>query len=302
MAVISCAEKPAICPVRLEIGREQLPGAFEAEERTVPGLGDLLHLVSGRTLLGVVRERTSRHLSSPAAPDMLGQQNGPGRLPEWRAGAFAGDSARRGGMQAGAVRCSSAQELHAVRAEQRSRQSREKQQEEEGRQDRQHGEQREPGQILDMYLDEELVAVAVRQKEAVSHADTVHAHAAAAQQHGDGPSGEGQQGGMPGVHGTLEQQKRQGLEGPPGPSGVNEVIRVYDAGGRLLSEEREGTLRAPGRGVRFSVVRSATPLVRHVYFVAEDRCAAASCYSISINIPCSELHESLDPQTAVPGI
>ena len=35
---------------------EILPPAFEAEERSWPGCGDVLQLVSGRTLLGRVRE------------------------------------------------------------------------------------------------------------------------------------------------------------------------------------------------------------------------------------------------------
>jgi len=48
----------------LEVGRYELPEAFEAEERSVPGLGDLLHLVSGRTLLGSVRERHAQNLGS----------------------------------------------------------------------------------------------------------------------------------------------------------------------------------------------------------------------------------------------
>ena len=41
---------------RLDTAEGQLPPAFEAEERSWPGCGDLLQLVSGRTLLGVVRE------------------------------------------------------------------------------------------------------------------------------------------------------------------------------------------------------------------------------------------------------
>ncbi len=48
----------------MEVGRYELPEAFEAEERSVPGLGDLLHLVSGRTLLGSVRERHAQNLGS----------------------------------------------------------------------------------------------------------------------------------------------------------------------------------------------------------------------------------------------
>lgn len=42
---------------RVQLSEGQLPEAFEGEERSVPGVGDVLQLVSGRQLLGVVRER-----------------------------------------------------------------------------------------------------------------------------------------------------------------------------------------------------------------------------------------------------
>lgn len=42
---------------RLDMQEDEiLPPAFEAEERSWPGCGDVLQLVSGRTLLGRVRE------------------------------------------------------------------------------------------------------------------------------------------------------------------------------------------------------------------------------------------------------
>ena len=44
------------CCCRLDGAEGELPPAFEAEERSWPGCGDLLQLVSGRTLLGYVRE------------------------------------------------------------------------------------------------------------------------------------------------------------------------------------------------------------------------------------------------------
>ena len=52
------------------MGQSELPEAFEAEERSVPGLGDLLHLISGRTLLGAVRERQAQDLGSFGQPDL----------------------------------------------------------------------------------------------------------------------------------------------------------------------------------------------------------------------------------------
>ncbi len=45
----------------------ELPEAFEGEERTVAGVGDVLQLVSGRQLLGVVRERHDAKLQGDLA-------------------------------------------------------------------------------------------------------------------------------------------------------------------------------------------------------------------------------------------
>ena len=45
------------------MGIGELPEAFEGEERSVAGIGDVMHLVSGRQLLGVVRERQDLRLS-----------------------------------------------------------------------------------------------------------------------------------------------------------------------------------------------------------------------------------------------
>lgn len=45
----------------------ELPEAFEGEERTVAGVGDVLQLVSGRQLLGVVHERHDAKLQGDVA-------------------------------------------------------------------------------------------------------------------------------------------------------------------------------------------------------------------------------------------
>ena len=50
---------------RVQLSTGQLPEAFEGEERTVAGVGDVLQLVSGRQLLGVVRERHDARLPGP---------------------------------------------------------------------------------------------------------------------------------------------------------------------------------------------------------------------------------------------
>lgn len=50
---------------RVEVGTDQLPEAFEGEERSIAGVGDVLQLVSGQQLLGVVRERQDARLPGP---------------------------------------------------------------------------------------------------------------------------------------------------------------------------------------------------------------------------------------------
>ncbi len=60
---ISMLPYKSITVRRLDIDEGELPPAFEAEERSHPDASrDLLHLVSGRTLLGVVREQQQMHL------------------------------------------------------------------------------------------------------------------------------------------------------------------------------------------------------------------------------------------------
>ena len=50
-----------------------LPECFEMEERTSPGVGDVLQLVSGRQLLGLVREHSEGQL---AGEELLGMVHG----------------------------------------------------------------------------------------------------------------------------------------------------------------------------------------------------------------------------------
>ena len=47
---------------RLQVGAFELPECFEAEERSAPDTDDVLQLVSGRTLLGIVREQQLQYL------------------------------------------------------------------------------------------------------------------------------------------------------------------------------------------------------------------------------------------------
>ena len=47
---------------RLDLGEGQLPECFEADERSDPAAEDVLQLVSGRRVLGVVREQKTELL------------------------------------------------------------------------------------------------------------------------------------------------------------------------------------------------------------------------------------------------
>ena len=65
------------CSCRVDLTGGHLPECFEMEERTSPGVGDVLQLVSGRQLLGFVRERSDGQL---AGGEQLGAVHGT----QWR--------------------------------------------------------------------------------------------------------------------------------------------------------------------------------------------------------------------------
>ena len=253
------------------MGRGQLPPAFEAEERTLPDLGDLLHLVSGLTLLGVVRERPTHALPgaepSEAAPGgRLHAYSSAARVPGPEAARAADSSSSMPGgdageqtvplqQHAGAEAACGCQALRTWPGQQQ-------------RMER----QREDGsaQTLELLLGEELVAVAVRQKGTGPGLACGKAHGGSRSAAKGATSGQGSAAGSardsagPGAA-SLDQRERG--RAPGACSGG--VVRVHAADGRLLAEGREGTLRAPACGVQVSVLRSQTPLVRHLYFVAE---------------------------------
>jgi hypothetical protein len=249
----------------------------------VPGLGDLLHLVSGRTLLGVVRERQVRRLGAPPGPPSLEHERAANRLgappdppsflghgahqrlPGDGQAPFASDEGALvegdGYMEGRGHARSRAQHPVEERAAAQSQPL------EEGGRMGLHGPVHDEGaQVLEMLIGEELVAVAVRQKQPGRSAS----HAAGAA-HDQCTAAAGVQGASPGAAGEQAGpgQAGEGAGARSGAGGGDWSVRVYSAEGALLSEERGGVLRAPGRGVPFSVVRSATPLVRHLYFVAE---------------------------------
>ena len=59
------------CHCRVQLNTGELPEAFEGEERTFAGVGDVLQLVSGRQLLGVVRERRDAKLQGDTTDALI---------------------------------------------------------------------------------------------------------------------------------------------------------------------------------------------------------------------------------------
>lgn len=248
-----------------------MPDAFEAEERSIPGLGDLLHIVSGRTLIGIVRERrTDRlddgaksmhaHLKSASQQWLEGTPGFSQPVPSCNTSS---SECRHDSFEKGP--CSSILSLQhptGPDSEDSSAHAPEEcchisdkagtdvfwqadlSREQDGR---------PTSQILELVLQDELVAVAVRQKTSVaSMCSSSHTTGDAQQGQSSCASGKGKGGYR------------------AGDSSRN-IISMYTVEGQLLCNLDDGQLHGgclDGR-VKFSVIRSATPLVRHLYFVAE---------------------------------
>lgn len=317
----------AVIGIRLNLGKGQLPEAFEAEERSVPGLGDLLHIVSGRTLLGIVRERSSDRLSDPssAATQQVPsnwwhmERRGNCESAAQGSGAYSHqhtavrrdfkDLLLQGGSSPATASLGRAQQWdptlsssaapHKDRGVQSSSQlpsdcSESAEDAAEAAARRAEGsEQREPQsaisgrelngagwQSLELLLQDELVAVAVRQRETCTSAappqqqrSFTGAQSSAAQ--GDStrcPSeAYGRSGGLQHASGIGKREQKREQYASQKRMGRGGVISIYTADGGLLCEVANGQLRGGQLDdrLRFSVISTATPLVRHLYFVAE---------------------------------
>ncbi len=273
--------------VRLSLGRGELPEAFEAEERTVPGLGDLLHLVSGRTLIGVVRERSTdrlydsassvhAHLQAAQEQRLRAIANAASSLPGQHSSSIVSRGGGGGdGGSSSSIGCGSSDGKYGSSEKagwgslasdasgagycEDDRKGRFA--EEDGQsgndsydagmdvrwQDSVQGEQRDgpAPQILDLIVQDELVAVAVRQRGSSACSMSSSQQAA-------------------------DMKRKSGQYTEKGKI-AEENISMYTAEGQLLCtldawQLRGGCLDAR---VNFRVIRSATPLVRHLHFVAE---------------------------------
>lgn len=287
----------AVMMFRLDLGRGELPEAFEAEERSVPGLGDLLHLVSGRTLIGIVRERSTGCLDDSASSmhAYLRSEHEERRrsipsptppLPGQHSSSSSSGSGGSGSSQDEPVERAACESMssHASSNGCNVEEDGEGQSVGETRHPAsrcydagtdfrwQHHEGTDLGagqapQILDLIVQEELVAVAVRQRGSLAGSTS---SSEPRQQAGD-------------VHMRDAQQhapgRKQGAESRPGSiTGRSSsdciaggTISMYTAEGQLLCTLADGQLRGGclDDRVKFSVIRSATPLVRHLHFVAE---------------------------------
>ena len=262
---------------RLEVGRNELPEAFEAEERSLPGLGDLLHLVSGQTMLGSVRERHAQNLGSPGhrAAHLRAGANAPAQLSSQDTGfhtqamsvsAAAGGRSSASGVDEADVSSSSgdirrsAQEIdpleHAAYGN-------------DGPSSHEAGSSRhmhvpsgersskeQPADVLDLYLESDtgdhLIATAVRQ----------NSNDAASQDPATS-SAQSSSRGLPDANADSRA-----------PHTEASVITIYaadDEGGQMLCRvDQKGHIH-PARqlrpGVQHQILSSATPFVRSLHFV-----------------------------------
>ena len=281
---------------RLNLGRGEVPDAFEAEERSVPGLGDLLHIVSGRTLIGTVRERRADRLDDSARNMQAYLNSATQQWTEDTLGTFQPlpssntssstecrpDAVAR---EAGSSILSHPSSGGDVGVEHSNRHASEECSQALGQRHKagkdvewqpqlsmeQDGSQE--SQILELRLQDELVAVAVRQKRPPASAcspvqmadDTRQSRPVMSSQK---VKEEGQQGQRLCSHAKGKDCGPQSYQ--EGANG-HDMISMYTAEGQLLCNLDNGQLHGgclDGK-VKFTVIRSATPLVRHLYFVAE---------------------------------
>ncbi len=252
-----------------ELASGALPDAFEADERATPECPDLLQLVSGRQLLGAVRERRLELLArQAAAAAALREGRQPAAAAALPAGSRAAVGEERQGSKQQQQQCEqsdrqtgklSETEAHSSEPAQCEmqppRQLEEQAQREQQQQAQARQHQREPD-ILDLFVGDELVASAVRhfpRQQQQQKADQVGTGSgsdagswtAAGSSRSD-RSGRASEVGS-GAAGAASQQPDAGAGGPGSVEDClpAEVIGIYDRAGQLLAQV--GTVAAGGR-------------------------------------------------------
>ena len=268
----------------------------------MPGLGDLLHLVSGQTLLGTVRERHAQNLGSArhGAAQIRSKMGGLPQLgvhqQETERTACNHTSMHGSGLAegigdwSGSHDCNSAsthQDCSSTRGACHTLCSSDRQplgtagmsdrhtQHSSSRDSRYEARQRQPADVLDLFLDDKHVATAVREcwTEPADHSASMGSRTQLPGRQGvrDGP---GQPARPPaaaaGVYGdplgTAEAAK------PEGPLGRVAIYRAEDEGGPPFCtiDQRSGRITTsahPRAGVHHQMISSATPFVRSLHFV-----------------------------------
>ena len=268
----------------------------------MPGLGDLLHLVSGQTLLGAVRERHARNLGSArhgAASHIRSDMGGSLQLgmhqQETERTACNHTSMHGSGVTegisdwSGSHDCSSAsmhEDCSSTRGACHTLCSSDRQplgtadmsdrhtQHGSCRDSRYEARQKQPADVLDLFLDDKHVATAVREfwagptDQSASMGSRTQAPGRQGVEDGPGqPARQAAAAGMTDVPlGTAEAAK------PGGPSGRVAIYRAEDEGGAPFCtiDQRSGRITPSARlraGVHHQMISSATPFVRSLHFV-----------------------------------
>ena len=268
----------------------------------MPGLGDLLHLVSGQTLLGTVRERHARNLGSArhgaaqvcadvgGSPQLGMHQQEPERTARSHTSMHGSGPAEGIGDWSGSrdyksasmhQSCSSAREAchtHCSSDEQPSasastgdRQA----QRRSNRDSRYQASQKQPADVLELFLDDQHIATAVRERwtEPADQSASMGSKTppAGRQGHVDGPGQPARPSaaapGMTDVPIGTAEAAEQG-----GSLGRIAIYRAEDEGGTPFCtiDQRSGRIATSAQlraGVHHQMISSATPFVRSLHFV-----------------------------------
>ncbi|KAL4857519.1 Chaperone protein DnaJ [Chlorella vulgaris] len=282
-----------------------LPDAFEADERAAADCPDLLRLVSGRQLLGYVRERRLELLARQAAAAAALSGGRQQQQQQQQQGSLAAVSPQ--GLQvSAAVGLQQQEEEQAVAGSSGQCQTTTQQQRQRQRQQQQQRVQRD-ADVLDLYLGDEVVATAVR-----NYPPPLNPNACSAPTCGHSGAWEPQQQ-RPTTHQHQDrqpaQQPQQGVEEQPPPPPQQQdqmhdqqqdqqqeqqhgrqlrrrplpaqVVGVYGRSGELQAQievqeldpgsstASSARLLSPAGRHTHTVFRTHTPLVRHLTFAAE---------------------------------
>ena len=303
----------------------------------MPGLGDLLHLVSGQTLLGAVRERHARNLSSAwhGAAHVCDGMGGSPQLDmhQQESDRTACSHASMHGLAEGIRVWPSSHDCNAANAQNSSISPRgachspcgSERQPEFGMasksNSREHQDSssrggsfqasQQPADVLDLFLEDKHVATAVRERwtepaeQSASMGSRIHP--AGRQGSHDGP--EEPSGLAAAAAAGMNATPNGATEAaePGASSGRIAIFRAEDEGGSPLCsiDQRSGRITTSAQlraGVHHQMISSATPLVRSLHFVVHTgalRQLRHACQAVFMGATAPVLHGWHGPQTHV---